>query len=308
MPPSDVLVFGESLIDLIEVKTSSGDPLPSFRAHPGGSPFNAAIALARQGVRTGFATPISTDQFGDLLLESLSQAGAHYAYPHRLSLATSLALVHLKQGQPAYQFYRTQVADRASDFDQLRKLPLPKWVQIGGLALAPKSDSQAWLKHIDWMTKQGVRLSFDPNVRKTFIEDQGHYREICDALARQAHIVKLSDEDAAYIYPDKNPVDHLLKQGVTYVALTKGTQGADLATSSDRISIPAPRLSAQGDSVGAGDTFGAALLARVLDGITDLEALGTYAATAAALNCEQMGCTPPTKADILARLDKPALF
>ena len=143
---------------------------PLFRAHPGGSPYNAALALARQGMDAGFATPISTDSYGQLLVNRLAEMGGHYAYPERVSNPTSLAVVTLNAGQAGYQFYRTDVADRAVDFDALRALPLPRWVQIGGLAIAPADDGQAWLDHITWMVGQGVKLSFDPNIRPAFID------------------------------------------------------------------------------------------------------------------------------------------
>ena len=116
----DVLVFGESLIDLIQVENSDNQELPQYRACPGGSPFNAALALGRQGVKTGFATPLSSDAFGDLLINRLHGSGATYAYPQRVQNPTSLAVVTLNNGQATYQFYREDVADRAVDFALLR--------------------------------------------------------------------------------------------------------------------------------------------------------------------------------------------
>ena len=86
---TDVLVFGESLIDLIEDTHTPTRFCTLYRAHPGGSPFNAALALARQGLKTGFATPISTDAYGQILMDRLGKWGGAYAYPGRVDLATS---------------------------------------------------------------------------------------------------------------------------------------------------------------------------------------------------------------------------
>ena len=299
---TSIQIFGEALIDLIQIEGQYQNLNPVYQACPGGSPFNAALALARLGHEAHFATPISTDGYGQLLLNRLIEMGGTYAYPERVKSPTSLAVITLNKGQASYQFYRTHVADRAIDFAKLRALPLPTWLQIGGLALASKADAQAWLDRVTWLTDQGVYLSFDPNVRATFIEDRAHHRQICDALAARAHVVKLSDEDGAFLYGTVNPLDHLLAQGAGLVALTKGAKGAELATKDTQISVPVPKGNISGDTVGAGDTFGAALLSCVIRGETDLKRMGTFAATAAFLNCQHEGCHPPTRAETLEAL------
>ena len=88
-------MFGESLIDLIQVDADMNQSAPLYRAHPGGSPFNAALALARQGLKAGFSTPISTDSYGQLLAHRLQEMDGLYAYPERVANPTSLAVVTL---------------------------------------------------------------------------------------------------------------------------------------------------------------------------------------------------------------------
>ena len=298
-----IQIFGESLIDLIQSEGQFQNGNPLYAACPGGSPFNAALALARQGHVAHFATPISTDSYGQLLIDCLSHMGGIYAYPERVENPTSLAVVTLTEGQASYQFYRQEVADRAADFAKLRALPLPAWAQIGGLSIAPTADATAWLEHMTWLTDQGVQLSFDPNVRDAFIEDRDAHRQTCDALAAKSAVVKLSDEDAEFLYGDADPIDHLLGLGAGLVALTKGGDGAELATKEGRVSVPVPTGGIAGDTVGAGDTFGAALLACVVDGETDLTNIGTFAATAAFLNCQHKGCNPPTRDETLAAIE-----
>lgn len=299
---TDVLVFGESLIDLIQTGDQGKAGNPTYEACPGGSPFNAALALARQGVAAGYACPISTDPYGDLLMDRLTDFGATYAYPERLENPTSLAVVSFIEGQPAYQFYRGGVADRAMTQAALRALPLPKWAQIGGLSMCPTADSALWLAHIGWLKGQGVKISVDPNVRAPFIEDMELYIERIRQLCAMADLVKLSDEDAEVIFPDQDAITALHDLGTPLVAFTRGAEGAGLSDGTRRADIPVQPADPFGDTVGAGDTFGAALLSQVMAGETDLVKLGTYAATAARLNCQQVGCLPPTRQETLEAL------
>lgn len=299
---TDVLVFGESLIDLIQTGESGKAGNPTYEACPGGSPFNAALALARQGVAAGYACPISTDPYGDLLMDRLTDFGATYAYRERLENPTSLAVVSFIEGQPAYQFYRGGVADRAMTQAALRSLPLPTWAQIGGLSMCPTADSALWLEHMAWLKGQGVKLSVDPNVRAPFIEDMDLYVQRIRQLCAMADLVKLSDEDAEVIFPDQDAITALHDLGTPLVAFTRGAEGARLSNGTDRAEIPVQLADPFGDTVGAGDTFGAALLSQVMAGETDLVKLGTYAGTAARLNCQQVGCLPPTKQETQAAL------
>lgn len=293
----DVLVFGESLIDLIQTDGLGKAGNPTYEACPGGSPFNAALALARQGVDVGYACPISTDPYGDLLHDRLIKFGASYAYPARLTAPTSLAVVSFVDGQPAYQFYRGGVADRAMQASALRGLPLPKWAQIGGLSMCPETDSAFWLDHMQWLRSQGVKISVDPNVRAAFIDHMPLYRDRLGTLCAMADVVKLSDEDAEVLFPEADPIAALHDLGVDLVAFTQGEQGAILSRNGAQAHIPVQPARPLGDTVGAGDTFGAALLSQVMAGIEDLDALGRYAATAARLNCQQIGCLPPTQSE-----------
>ena len=292
-----VLVFGESLIDLIQTGEETPAGNPTYAACPGGSPYNAALALARQGIDVGYACPLSIDAYGDQLLARLADFGASYAYPARVANPSALAVVSFVEGQPAYQFYRQDVADRAVDRASLARIPRPDWVQIGGLALCPKTDAALWLDHMKALKQAGTKISLDPNVRAGFVEDRDAYQTVLSALCALATVVKLSDEDAEFLFPSADPIATLRDLGVPLVALTRGAQGAVLSDGTHREEIAAQRAEPLGDTVGAGDTFGAALLARLLQGETDLRALGTYAATAARLTCQQVGCLPPTAAE-----------
>ncbi len=289
-----VLVFGESLIDLIQTgeETPAGNPI--YTACPGGSPYNAALALAHQEVDVGYACPLSTDAYGDQLRARLADFGAAYAYPARVANPSSLAVVSFVAGQPSYQFYRQDVADRAVDRANLARMPRPDWVQIGGLALCPKADAALWLDHMTALKQAGTEISLDPNVRAELVEDWDAYQATLRALCALASVVKLSDEDADVLFPGTDPITILHQFGVPLVALTRGAQGAVLSDGAQRAEIRPERVEPLGDTVGAGDTFGAAMLARLIHGETNLSTLGLYAATAARLTCQQVGCLPPT--------------
>jgi len=116
-PIGKIAVGGENLIDFVE--TGIVDGIPQYSANPGGSPFNLAIAAARQGCAVDYLTPISKDRLGNLLAERLTDSGVRLA-ALRLDAPTSLAVVSLEDGQPSYQFYRNGTAERQITWDGLQ--------------------------------------------------------------------------------------------------------------------------------------------------------------------------------------------
>ncbi|RYY84574.1 MAG: sugar kinase, partial [Comamonadaceae bacterium] len=139
----------------------------------------------------------------------------------------------------------------------------------------------------------GVRVSFDTNLRlKLWPLDQA--REVMTALIRQCDICLPSFEDVAALTGLQDPdalVDHCLGLGAKIVALKLGARGALLADASARWRVP-PHPCTPVDATGAGDTFGGALLARLVAG-DSLEAAGRYAGVAAALSTQGYGAVEP---------------
>lgn len=315
--PSIIAIGGENLID--RVQTGTNDGAPTFANNPGGSPFNVAVALSRQGGQAHYLTPISTDDMGDLLADRLVSAGVTLAAPRR-NEPTSLAIVTLDEGIPTYEFKRDGTAERCVTKDSLNEaMPANAAAfHIGSLALAGGDDAAHWEAFFHSAKEKGVFVTLDPNVRTSLIDDAETYRARLFRLFDSADLIKLSDEDLEWIFPDLSLADAFqnLRNATqaAVVVLTKGPDGAEARSATHHVTIPAPKVNDLKDTIGAGDTFMGTLLATLAaDGMLDsaalagmnedgLTALLKRAAQAAALNCEQEGCNPPTVPEIDAAL------
>ena len=304
-----ILVGGENLIDFIQVDGDGGAPL--YRANVGGSPFNTTKALARQGISVGYLTPISSDTMGDLLANDLIEEGVELLAPRR-SEPTSLAVVSLKSGTPSYQFYRENTAERIVSLDSLRDQS-PKGIatafQLGSLAITDGTDAEAWADFYVEVKEAGLFTSLDPNIRPAFIHDRPAFIERLNRLLNNTDLLKLSDEDLEWIYPDESlysAAEKLKKSSsAKLVVVTLGPDGAFGLFGDETIIIKPPPVDGLIDTVGAGDTFMSTLIASLfqsgklnataLENMSnnDVELLLKRASCAAALNCEQAGCNPP---------------
>ncbi len=305
-----ILVGGENLIDFIE------SPDGRFTANPGGGPYNIAKTLARQEQAVGYLTPISTDQMGDRLTLGLEASGATLLAP-RSNSPTSLALVTLRNGQPSYQFYRQKTAERMVSPALLARITpqAATALHIGSLALTSGKDAEIWAEFYRASHARGLFTSLDPNIRPAFIKNHQKYLARIERLLSKTDLLKLSDEDLAWISPNL-PIESAAKalrmqHGIPLLVLTKGSDGAMAFHQNGTINIPAAMADPFVDAVGAGDTFMGTLLAQLSDnGLLSSHALQTasagalqtclqYAAKAAALNCERSGCNPPNKAELI---------
>ena len=302
-----IVVGGEALVDLVE----DGDFL---RPVPGGGPFNTAVALGRLDMAVAFLGTLSTDSYGDALAALLCEANVDTSLVRRSSAPTPLAIVRRTNGANAYTFYLvgTSLSD-PPDVAALR--PGAEVVHVGTLALAVEPPASAYEALVGGTPMRAVIL--DPNVRPEVFGGQREYRERFERLARLATVVKMSDGDAAWIYPElatEAAAEHVLALGPRLVAVTLGERGAFAVSAAGRVRVAAVPVEVE-DTVGAGDSFGAALLAALveenaLSPETALEddllerALG-FAATAAAITCTRVGAVPPTRAEVDAWLVEP---
>ena len=305
-----IVIGGEALVDLV-------DDDGSRRAVAGGGPFNTAIAFGRLDVAVGFLGAISRDPYGQMLAQQLVEAGVDTSLVRWSDAPTPRALVHrLGDGKNEYKFdlSGTSLADLAPE--QLPLLPDDAWaIHVGTLALAIDPPAVAYEALVDREAGRR-RIILDPNVRPTVFGDPHTYRRRFERLSRLADLVKLSEDDAAWIYPGLSAeavLKRILALGPTVVAVTRGGQGA-IAGSGDAFAdvagIPVPVV----DTVGAGDSFGAALVAALIDegafgvGATQradealLNRVVSYAVAASAITCTRTGATPPSRAEIDTQL------
>ena len=307
-PIGKIAVGGENLIDFVE--TGMVDGIPQYSANPGGSPFNLAIAASRQGSEVEYLTPVSKDRLGNILAERLTDSGVRLAAP-RLDAPTSLAVVSLEDGQPSYQFYRKGTAERQITWDGLQSaLKDRPWVfHIGSLGLSGGDDADLWERFFLACHDQGVITSLDPNVRPSLIEDRAAYIERLERMFKHADIIKLSDEDIEWLYPDRPLMaafDHLQDLSSDGLrVLTMGAQGVHARCGKTNIEVGARPVKTLVDTVGAGDTFMATMLSWLAEeGVSSrselmalnsdhLTAMMERSSLAASLNCEKRGCNPP---------------
>lgn len=312
-----IAIGGENLIDTVQTQRPNGEIAQKHNL--GGSPYNVAVALARQGISPHYLTPISTDGFGQQLVDHLLAQGGVVAGERRPERTTQ-AIVTLENGIPNYVFHRDNTAERAVSAAGL-DAAMPKAVthfHAGSLAFAGGDDADVWEAAFHKAHQNGASTSLDPNVRTSLIDDLPVYRARFKRLLQSATIIKLSDEDLATLYPDlseRDAIDTLRSQtSARLVALTKGPDGAECWTQTRHIKIANPDVPNLIDSIGAGDTFMATVLASLakvgllsdqgLSHLTtnQLSALLTRAVQAACLNCAKEGCDPPTSAAIDAEI------
>jgi len=286
------LVIGEALID--EVTLPDG----SIARTPGGSPFNVAVGLSRLGVNASLLAHLGDDDDGSLLAERLAADGIAEAGERHGSSSVAHATL-ARDGAATYEF---RVAwDPHPETARLAR----EWthVHVGSFS-AFRDATRALLTRV--LSERAAPLvTFDPNIRAALIGARDEVRRRALDLARASHVVKLSDEDADWLFPGApldDVADRLLAAGPALVAVTRGGDGSILTAADERVSLTAPHAEVV-DTIGAGDSYMAALIAHVLrHGLPrtapDIEATGTYAQNAAAITVGRRGADPPTAAEL----------
>jgi len=322
-----ILVCGEALIDLFVSDTPSASPAgtPKTEAVLGGSPFNVAIALSRLGGKAAFCGGLSSDHFGHLLRERLTKEQVDLAYSVTSDRLTTISVVATDDnGRPAYAFHGEGKADRQVTVADLAK-PLREditAITFGSYTLAVEPVADAFLTLARREAGHRV-ISLDPNLRPTVTPDRNAWRRHFDDFLALADIIKASDEDIANAYGQdadcQTIAESWLQAGASLVIVTRGAEGADaFLRNGDKISV-AGRAVPVVDTVGAGDTFHAALLAeldrlgflekarlRTLSAQT-LRPILHYAIIAASITCTRQGANMPTRSEVLSACETFAL-
>lgn len=302
-----ILCCGEALIDMIPTPTIAGRD--GFVPHAGGAVFNTSIALGRLGVQTGMLTGLSTDMFGQQLSDALNASHVDTSHVITSARPTTLAFVRLQDGHATYSFFDENSAGRMLDTDDLPNISNEvSSLYFGGISLAcePGANTYATL-----LKREGSHraVMMDPNIRPQFIQDIDKYRARLDGMMAMADIVKVSDEDLNWMVPAplslKKKVEIVINAGPSVVILTRGGEGATgfLADGSE-VTVPAARVKIV-DTVGAGDTFNAGVLAKLYElgklQKTKLKSLPadalrqalTHGARVAAVTVSRAGANPP---------------
>lgn len=306
-----VLVFGESLIDVFPAaETPTGITLDG---RVGGSPFNVAVGLARLRQAVAFVSCISTDSFGDRLVQALEAEDVDLSLVQRHISPTTLSVVTADaNGVPTYAFHGDHGADRMLDPRPLETLPArARVLQLGSYPLVVEPIAST-LRRVVQREHRARLVAYDPNVRLNVEPSVLRWRAAVEWMVQRTHLLKISEEDAALLYPGDSLealAQRWLAQGVSLVVVTHGGEGASAWTARVQVreaAVPVELV----DTVGAGDTFQAALLtwlaeqerlgakALALLAADELRACLRFAAKAAAITCSRRGADLPRRSEL----------
>jgi fructokinase len=296
-----VVVCGEALIDRLPGTDS-----------PGGGPYNTARALARLGVPTQFLGRLSTDAFGQQLRDLLAADGADLSLTSFGPEPTTLAIAAVDpDGYAAYRF----IVEGTSAPNFTRPM-LPASLSSGvralhvgtlGLVFEPMATTIAGLIKRE---HENLLVMVDPNIRAAALNGAAGYRARLDRIVAESTIVKASDADFAWLYPEaelESAARALLGRGPSLVVVTLGADGAFGVGAGTEVRVPAPVVDVV-DTIGAGDAFGAGLLAWLYDhdrlsrdlhlDRKELHAALEFACLVASITCTRAGADPPRRAEL----------
>lgn len=283
-------------MDLVPLADGSGGLLPVA----GGAAVNSAVALARLDVPVGFFGALSTDAMGARLAAHLQTAGVDISLVRRSAQPSTFAIAQVLPDGTYFDLYDENSAGRALRPEQLPSLPPSvEALVFGGISLvhAPAADA---FEHL--MTQAAPRLVWlDFNIRPSVIQDAEAHRTRLHRMIPHASVLKVSDEDLEWFgpLPDLRP-DQLLLH-------TRGADGVEARMGEWQHSHPAPKVAVH-DTVGAGDTFNAGVLAALvranmlgpvaeIDRPTLAQAIAT-GVRAASFSVQHPGAHAPTWKDI----------
>ena len=307
-----VLVIGEALVDVVH--GINGE----IKNIPGGSPANTAVALARLGTKTYMKARTSSDKFGAEIRNYLINQNVNLDYSLVVDSPSSVIDAFIqKDGSAKYEANLNGAADYGWTFAELNQEIDPdiQIIQLGSLTsyIEPGATNvEKWFAQLRQSNK--YLLTFDPNIRHPLDgQSEGDVRSQAKKLASLSHVVKASDEDLNWIFSNNNPKDSALKiieSGASLVVVTLGKQGAFAVNKKHEfIEVPAKEIKVI-DTIGAGDTFAAALITQLLENswinkneleklkTTDLTAILTNCALAATITCSRQGANPPHRHEV----------
>jgi fructokinase len=284
MPHDDsarALVVGEALVDIVDDQVL-----------PGGSPLNVAVGLQRLGVPATLHSDFGADPHGVAIAQHLEQSGVTVTPGTVSDRETSVALATI--GADGAATYTFSISWDPGPFDT-SGYALVHTGSIGAALEPGASEVEAVLAAAECL------VSFDPNVRPALMGDHDAAVARVERFVALADIVKASDEDVAWLYPDATVATVLERWrslGARLVVVTRGGDGADALSEAGAVHVPA-FVTKVSDTIGAGDSFMSGLLAAVLrNGFDDVVGAVTYAARCAGITVSRPGADPPTADEV----------
>jgi fructokinase len=306
-----LITCGDALIDFVPTRNTDGREavMPAV----GGSCLNVAIGMARLGAPTGFVGGISTDLFGQMIADHATASNVELALATSSDHQTTLAFVRIVAGESHYAFYDAETATRNWTY---RRGTIPfatvEAVHVGSTTLV-NDQGAAETKALIADARALSTISFDPNCRPNLVKDKPAYLARMAEFADSADLIKMSDVDFAYLFGDEpfhQRAGTLLARGASLVVITRGNSGAIAwHAGAGQIEVAAPKVKVA-DTIGAGDSFQAALLFALHKqgrlarqelkdiGADELRRALSFAANCAGLTCTRPGADPPWSHEI----------
>ena len=314
----DVTALGELLIDFAP-KSVDAAGYPTLAANPGGAPGNFLAALNKYGCSTAMIGKVGEDMFGQLLLNTLRQAGIEtrgvVVDPTKF---TTLAFVSLDaSGNRDFSFARKPGADTCLTAAEIEPdlIENTRVFHFGTLSLTNDPARNATHQAVAFAKEKGKYISVDPNLRRPLWASEEDARAAIEWSLRQADIVKISDEEIEFLWgmtPEAGAQKLLNEYGVSLVYATLGPRGCHAATKNANVTVGSPKGIRVVDTTGAGDIFGGSAMSRFLKlnrrpgelTADDLTSIVAFACTAASLSTQKHGgiSSVPEEAEVLAKL------
>ncbi|MGS2664770.1 carbohydrate kinase family protein [Corynebacterium glucuronolyticum] len=286
-----ITVYGEGLIDLVP---SSAERLAPLVPALGGGPFNVARACGRLGCETRFVSRLSTDAFGQDLINALDSANVDTSQVLRGDEPTTLAVTSLAEdGSASYQFYVDGTADRFAKPEAATS----GFACFGTVSLSLEPAASRYAAACAESAANGAVVCLDPNIRPLY--DSPAHREFLGTMLPHVTVLKMSDAEEEFMGDVSS---------VPVVIVTRGDSGISVRAPFGSLTVEAPSVKVA-DTIGAGDTVMAALIAEFerrgldRDGILALgedewRGILTFAATAAAITVTRVGADTPTRGEV----------
>lgn len=258
----DVISIGEMLIDFTPGKEPN-----SYVRNPGGAPANAVIAMARNGLDTGFIGRLGEDDFGRFLKETLEADGVKVLCPELLKEAiTTLAFVTLyENGERSFTFARKPGADMLLTEEDVKEEDIAgcRMVHAGSVNMTKEPARGANVKALRLASEKGKLVSFDVNYRDTLWESEADCKEVVDSILDYVDFLKISEEELYFVGGEENIPAFMEKHGISVVIETLGAEGARYFFAGKSDTIPGHKVKAV-DATGAGDAFWGGFLSKIL--------------------------------------------
>lgn len=302
----DIICMGEMLIDF-----TPGKEERSFICNPGGAPANACIAIARNGLKTGFLGRLGNDDFGKLLKSTLEQNHVEVLCPELTDEAvTTLAFVTLYEGgERSFTFVRKPGADILLDTSDINEemIQNTKILHAGSFGMSADPSREAHFHAMKLAKKLGKIVSYDVNYRNMIwsFEDA---KAVVDKVLPYVDLLKISDEELDFVGGEANIPNVMKENQISVVIETLGSKGAKFFFNGVEETVEGHKVKAV-DATGAGDAFWGGFLSKLLmSGVSSTADLNTdlirdalaYGNASGGLCVQKMGGIPalPTKEEI----------